>query len=108
METKLEKVNMDDLSLNDQLSLLLRGEMVNRFHLSTMLDQEDFMKIQCLSLRITSTLYGLICTVYLKEEELLKLMEGQLKSAVIELMKITELLLDESKLNFDWNKKNAH
>lgn len=108
MKTEIEKIDMDVLSLSDQVSTLLRGDMVNRFHVTNLLTQEDFMTIQCVLLRLSSTLYGMICAAAHQEKDILTMLNEQAKAAIVEIIKMTDLLAAECVLDLNRVKKNAH
>lgn len=106
-ECEVKEIEMDNLSISDEIAILYRGDMNNKFFVSGILDIEDFMKVETLLLRISSSLYGFICASFHEKKDVESLLMLQIKSAMLELNELIKSM-HNGKVKFERDKTNAH
>lgn len=108
MNIKLQEIDMDNYSLTEKLEVLYLANMRNRFHLSSVATEKEFMQVEGSCLQITSTFYGLSCALIEMDEKIYQALRQQLNVAVDLMKKLIDeaYLLQKSNLKKESN--NAH
>lgn len=92
---EVERINMDELSKDDQLKALLHGNLVNENFVVGILPPEIYIDLKLILLRLTTSIYSLICSTFVNDQESKELISNQAKASVKAVINMIELLTTE-------------